>query len=251
MENDARKIVAQNFSVSSSSSTKSHVMDDNAGRILWEEIESAIDERMVSSEFEKTPSDFLPEGELDQILKEFSKRKQYGGDLRHVISVLLLLHPPSITKQEQALVDYILDDECPALKLFFTVLYAKHDRPYEAMTLLMRKPMRDADLPIQWSNEKLRRDLHNHPFALLEGGSNELWPRHAIKSFQERQWLFQAPVLTTDPAKIPGQFGQSTLPFVQRDARRSGGAFGIVYKYTIQPNHLDMKEKVLDPGTNS
>ncbi|KAH7398887.1 hypothetical protein DE146DRAFT_755879 [Phaeosphaeria sp. MPI-PUGE-AT-0046c] len=240
---DSRDMVIQR-PAGDRSSGRSYAIDENAAKDLWKEIESAIDESTVWSEFEKTPFDFLPEGELEKILGKFAEREGYGGDRRQVISTLLSLHPFSLTAEDHSLLNFILDEEYPAIKLLFTVLYAKHDKPYEAMRLLLRKPFRDADLPIQWSNGKLKKDLQKHPFALLDGGSNELWSRSAIKDFQQKQWLFQAPVLTTDPEKMPGQFGQKILPFVQRDTRRSGGAFGVVYKYTIQPNHFFVNEKI-------
>lgn len=230
------------------SSARSFAIDGSAWKRLWKKIESDIDDSMVESAFEKTPFHFLPEGELDKILKRFAERREYRGERRQVISILLSLDHNSLTTEDQSLLNYILDDKYPAIKLLFAVLYAKHDRPYEAMLLLMRKPFRDADLPIQWSNGKIKKELRDHPFALLDGGSDELWDRSAIKDFQEKQWFFKAPILTTDPAKMPEHFGQSILPFTERATRRSGGAFGVVYKYTIQPNHFLTNGKVPEIG---
>jgi hypothetical protein len=212
---------------------------------LWDAIENTIDKKLVWSEFDRTPFNFLPEGELDQILQEFSKREEYGGNPHHVVAALLGISPREMTQEEQDVVNYILDDKMPALKLFFTVLYSKHYRPYQAMALFKRERIHDTDLSIHWSVEMPPSSLDKHPLFVLGGGSNGLWPNDCIKNFQREQRLFQAPILTIDPEKMPGQFGLKTLPFIQKDQRRSGGAFGIVHKYTIQRNHLDVNNKVL------
>ena len=219
-------------------------MGDNSGTDLWNAIEDAIDENLVRSEFDRTSRDFLPEGELDRILEEVSSRRQYGGNPHHVVAALFGINPPDMTQENQDLIDYILDDATPASKLFFTVLYSKHDRPYQAMALFKREQIHDTEFATQWSIEVPGNSLGKHPLFVLGGGSNGLWPKSCIKNFQDVQWLFQAPILTTDPEKMPGQFGQKTLPFIQKDQRRSGGAFGIVHKYTIQRNHLDVNQKV-------
>lgn len=211
---------------------------------LWDAIETTIDKKMVWSEFDRTPFNFLPEGELDQILQEFSEREEFEGNPHHVVAALLGINPPEMTQEEQELVDYILDDEKPALILFFTVMYSKHHRPYQAMALFKRDRLYDTDLAMQWSVEMPPHSLDKHPLFILGGGSDGLWPTSCIKNFQREQRLFQAPILTTNPEKMPGQFGLRTLPFIQKDQRRSGGAFGIVHKYTIQRNHLDVDKKV-------
>jgi hypothetical protein len=220
-------------------------MGDDSGQDLWDAIEVAIDRKLVKSEFDRTRRDFLPEGELDRILQEISAGEEYGGNLHHVIAALLGMDFPEMTQEEQDLVGYILDEETLALKLLFTVLYSKHPSPYQAMALFKRERIHDVDLAIQWSVEIPAGEVEKHPLFALGGSSNRLWSRNCIKSFQREQKLFQAAILTTDPAKMPGQFDQRTLPFIQKDQKRSGGAFGIVHKYTIQRNHLDMKKKVL------
>ncbi|USP77895.1 HET-domain-containing protein [Curvularia clavata] len=232
-----------------SNGTDSHTIDGHYGRNLWEELEDAIDEKLVTSEFERTPHDFLPEGELEKILRSVAKRL-YKGNLHQVISSLLLLNTPQTPREElSAVVEYILDDEFPAIKLFFTVLSSRHRDPYNAMMIFMRqrKPIRDADLPIPWSNEQVRKDVQNHPFSLLERSPRGLWPKSSISEFHDKQRRFQAAVLTTHPAKIPGQFGQNILPFTQRDSRCNRGAFGIVSKYTVHPNHYDGDKKIGSP----
>ena len=211
---------------------------------LWDAIEDTIYKRSVGSEFDRTPHNFLPDGELNQILQEFSEREEFEGNPHHVVAALLGINSPEMTQEEQDLVDYILDDEKPALILFFTVMYIKHDRPYQAMALFKRDRLYDADLAMQWSVEMPLHSLDKHPLFILGGGSDGLWPTSCIRNFQREQRLFQAPILTTDPEKMPGQFGLRTLPFIQKDQRRSGGAFGIVHKYTIQRNHLDVDKKV-------
>lgn len=215
-----------------------------SGSRLWKEIEGEIEAKLVKSEFEETPFEFLPEGELNMILKKFSQRTQYRGDLHLVISHLLLIHRPSIQEEELSLVDYILDENHPATKLFFIVLLAEHDRPYEAMMLWKEKLFCDANLPIQWPNQVAVKDFQDHPFALLDQGANPVWTNRAIKEFHTKQRLLLAPVLTTNPPEVPGNFGESTLPFIARDTQRSVGSFGVVCKYIIHPNHFNAGRKV-------
>ncbi|KAG9201943.1 hypothetical protein G6514_005138 [Epicoccum nigrum] len=223
-------------------------MGDNSEKHLWDAIEVAIDRKLVKSEFDRTRREFLPEGELDRILQEISKGEEYGSNLHHVVAALLGIDFPEMTQEEQGLVGYILDKETPALKLLFTVLYIKHHSPYKAMALFKREQINDIDLASILSVEIPAGEVEKHPLFALGGSSSQIWSRNCIKNFQREQKLFQAAVLTTDPKKMPGQFGQKTLPFIQKDQKRSGGAFGIVHKYTIQRNHLDMNREVLQFG---
>jgi hypothetical protein len=75
---------------------------------LWDAIENTIDKKLVWSEFDRTPFNFLPEGELDQILQEFSKREEYGGNPHHVVAALLGISPREMTQEEQDVVNFIL-----------------------------------------------------------------------------------------------------------------------------------------------
>ncbi|KAF2999904.1 hypothetical protein E8E13_008595 [Curvularia kusanoi] len=205
-------------------------------RKLWKTIDEAIVLRSVNSAFEQTPHPFLPEGELDLILEGFLD--QFGSP-HDIISILLRLRAPEDTEDKQSILNHILDPNFPALKLFFTLLRAKHDNPYEAMRLFMRKPIRDVDCPLPWSTQE---DFYKN-LSSLEGWDESIWPIGDIKDFRYAQRMFHAPVLTTDIDKMPGQLGQSTLPFIKKDPGRAKGGFCVVSQYTIHPRHLDVDEK--------
>jgi len=74
-----------------------------------------------------------------------------------------------------------------------------------------------------------RRDGRKRP--------TRIWDVHTISKFQDNQWIFLAPTIST--LDLNHNFDHRyPIPFIAKDSKLSSGAYGVVYKYTIHPAHF-------------
>jgi hypothetical protein len=223
-----------------SSSTESNI-GDNLLEVLRDKL---CGDYMTKSKFEKTPTSFLPRDQFNRILSDLPTNRTDGNDEAHTVLQLMHIEPEKASKDDRALADYVLKS---AMKVFLIVILIKFDHLHAAMTLFKNKNKGDSDLPFDvWDRDKLRSNIRNHPFVLMETGEESegertrkrtIWKLNSIHDFHNAQWGFLAPVIST--AKWNCNFGLRTMPFTEKGATPSSGAHGIVRSYTVHPAHFE------------
>jgi hypothetical protein len=112
------------------------------------------------------------------------------------------------------------------------------------MALFQKYSFDDNKLPIQaWSGDQFKDNPKKgilHLFVSMEGrwknGYGKIWTLRKIKGFQEHQWKFLAPVIST--AEPNHNLGELTVPFIKKHAKFDEGSFGVVSKYEIHGDHI-------------
>tara|TARA_R110002003_G_scaffold126_34_gene11745 strand:+ start:2914 stop:3819 length:906 start_codon:yes stop_codon:yes gene_type:complete len=222
------------------SSTESNVEDD----LLQLLKDRLYGEYMTTSKFEKTPREFLPRDQFKRILSDLSTNRTDGNDEAHTVLQLMHIEPEKASKDDRALADYVLKG---AMKVFLILICIKFDHLHAAMTLFKNKNKGDSDLPFDvWDRKKMRSNIRNHPFVLMETGDESegertrtrtIWKLDSIHDFHNAQWDFLAPVIST--ATWNCNFGLRTMPFIAKGATPSSGAHGIVRSYTVHSAHFE------------
>ncbi|KAL1593742.1 hypothetical protein SLS60_010474 [Paraconiothyrium brasiliense] len=186
---------------------------------------------MEKSAFDKTPYTFLPKGALDSIVNK--------------ATILIAMGITKPTPEDYDLVAYIL---MKAKKLFATAAYIglRPNTLYRAMVLFRNNNFSDERLPLEeMSAAKFVKDVmsgHKHPLAKLEGHvkyeADRIWTFRRVHAFLEEQFRFLAPILST--GQSDQNFGNLILPFVKKHAAQAEGAFGVIDKYEIHSDHVEI-----------
>ncbi|KAM7205421.1 hypothetical protein V8F20_003190 [Naviculisporaceae sp. PSN 640] len=192
-------------------------------------IEQGVNEKSMKSRFRKENIEFMPEGELSEIITADVVRDMLGE------------YAENDTEWED-LETFILTK---AIKVFtITVLIGIEDEKlHKAMVLFKRNGFRDDSLPIQ--RIELGKGRQEHPFDSLHLG----WKDSKILNFYKVQWTFIAHVIhaaTGERRSNADLEDRRILPFIERfDEGCDKGSFGQVTKYRVHPKHLDDPEQPL------
>ncbi|CAN9195202.1 unnamed protein product [Alternaria alternata] len=200
--------------------------------------------------FEKTKHQkFLPRDIFEDILP--SSTVDRGGsreDPTDTVLKIMEIASNEASSDDRALANHILQN---SKNVFLILIRMKHDHLYEAMKLFMDNHFTDDSLPLSaWSGDQLEKDAENHPFSKMEGrhcnksaADYRIWDVTSIGEFEEAQWIFLAPKLSTKQQN--GHFDERCpIPFIDQSTNKRSGAHGIVHKYTIHQAH---HEDLLDP----
>lgn len=199
----------------------SHTPDMRLSDLLRLELEK--------SAFDKTPYKFLPRGALDSLIT--------------MNTILKEMNITRVTEQDRETAHYIL---AKAKRAFATAVYI--DLPpealYKAMTMFRLNGFADEHLPLdemtgaQLGSNKVSG--FNHPLVKMESHAQyegmRVWTFRRVHAFLEEQFKFLAPVMSV--SSVGHDFGNCILPFTKKHATRAEGAFGMVYKVEIHPDHL-------------
>ncbi|KAI9656046.1 MAG: hypothetical protein M1821_005107 [Bathelium mastoideum] len=182
---------------------------------------------MERSKFDKTPHYFLPQGAFDANISRVSIMEEMG-----------------ITQSDNALVDFV-DTKARKVFVITASIEPKKKLRQKAMLWFFKSNLHDEKLPInKWSGEKFRVNKEKnipHSFASIEGKvedeDGKFWTMSKIYDFQEMQFRFLAPVLSTD--RPNHNLWDHTLPFIAKKATYAEGSFGMVSAYTIHSSHVE------------
>lgn len=213
---------------------------------------------MVKSKFDKTPISFLPRNILKTILSELPQSRKGTRDEVRTILQILNVDPVHVSRDDRALADYILNS---AKTLFLLLIHIEFKQLHTAMTLFKHNNIDDSYLPCEvWDEENLRLNIEKHPFRLMEKSkltkpqsrrnmtkTNWTWSAHAIHKFQDKQWQFLAPMISS--AKETCNFTRSPMPFIEKGDSLSGGARGVVSRYTVHPAHFEDDSRRVQTGS--
>lgn len=210
---------------------------------LWNSLRAS----MSTSMFERTETKlFLPRDTFEQIL---SRTEGGLSGRRKLILEVMGIESSRPSEDDRALADYILDS---ARKVFLVAVDIELEQLHAAMKLFKISQYKDEDLPVEeYSRTRLKVALrqNHHPFQRMETvqrklrGQDEeknrrrIWSLPTIARFQDSQWIFLAPTMST--LDLNSNFDhRCPIPFITKDSRQSSGSYGIVYKYTIHHAHF-------------
>ena len=139
---------------------------------------------------------------------------------------------------DELLVKFILQE---AKKLFAILVTTRHPKLQEAISLFQKHNFDDTKLPIKFWTGQMFNDAQ-HPFFEMQGArKKKVWDKSLIYDFQEKQWEFLAPVLSTE--ETYHCYGNHVImPFVAQIASFAEGSFGVVSKYEIHEDHMVIKD---------
>jgi hypothetical protein len=215
---------------------------------LTEELACAMED----SCFEKTPTEFLPQSEINKILPcQSTDGSGRHRSIDYILRIMCIL-PEEASEEEIALARYILESAR------ITFLIAVHlplqlEQLRAAMSIFKEEGFTDDCLPIEdWPRDRLKSGSDNHRFVRMERKQNmqemDIWSVWSIGEFQTKQKKFLAPIVST--AVPQSDFAHGTLPFIRKaeSVNRNGGAHGVVNGYQIHPAHYyDPESKVNEP----
>jgi hypothetical protein len=159
--------------------------------------------------------DFLPEGCIDTLITEGA-----------VLKELRITPVAKESKDNKKLLNFILKD---GRKIFATLLISrfKGDDLRKAITQFRRKEIGDKFLPIT------EQTKNNVPFF---NPPRKPWDTTSIRTFCNEQWLFLAPVFSSERPNLE-LHTDDILPFTGQDGDVKSGAFGEVHQVTVHPKH--------------
>jgi len=244
MESDNTHAIAMmSRDVSESASEDSSESEPDAFESLYERLQYS----MSTSVFERTQgSRFLPRDAFEKVL---SSTAAGPSDRRNFVLEVMGVELSRPSEDDRALADYILDS---ARKVFLVAVDIELEQLHAAMKLFKISQYKDEDLPVEeYSRTRLKVALrqNHHPFQRMETvqrklrGQDEeknrrrIWSLPTIARFQDSQWIFLAPTMST--LDLNSNFDhRCPIPFITKDSRQSSGSYGIVYKYTIHHAHF-------------
>jgi hypothetical protein len=198
---------------------------------------------MATSQFEKTPNEFLPRSAIKEILSGHPINRDGGHGSAEYVLRLMRIDPDTANGKQRALAVYILE-KAPIIFLIAVHVPLQYKHLRQAMAIFKANEYTDQRLPIEeWPGERLRQHSMAHEFVLMEKQQRTkgkcIWSVRTIAEFQVKQKKFQAPLIST--TKREHNFGQCTLPFIGKAKRtnRNSGAHGVVHGYEIHPAHFD------------
>jgi serine/threonine protein kinase len=193
---------------------------------------------MQLSRFERTPNYYLPNDQFEGI---FQIQSTMEG-----VRNLTLFEPMGVdaaapTDDDLSLANHILEN-CRKLYLIAIFIELEPVPLRTIMAIFRQEGFADHHLPIDvWPMDKLKDDIRKHPFVCMEkqhlARKPRIWNFRRIERFQSDQWRFLAPTIST--TKPIHDFGQLTIPFVEKHAIAGSGTYGIVYKYEIHHAHFE------------
>lgn len=194
-----------------------------------ENLHTAISERRVQSRFGKRLDNFLPRGHLDDLVK------------RKSILKAMKIPEDEVEEEEEVVVAFILER---AKKLFTILVTIRHSRLFDAISLFKKRKFDDSNLPIEvWTAAKFTESQHSgvqHPFFEMQGVMKQrdiIWDKSFIYDFQDKQWEFLAPLISTEETN--NRYGSNVImPFIVQHASYAEGSFGVVSKYEIHEDHI-------------
>lgn len=200
---------------------------------------------LENSKFDKTlMRRFLPRDIFDALFKDLPIR---GPGLESFTILQLLIwphHHEGASKDDIKLAEYISNR---AKTVFLVVICSGLEDRLGAMRLFHENEFDDECLPYEvWCNNQLRDEIETHEFVRWEGRKNKrskrIWTCLFINRFQNEQWQFLAPIISTSTVNRNCNFTQRPLPFIEKGhTPRSGasGAHGVVSRYEVHPAHFE------------
>lgn len=191
-----------------------------------EGLQTAIRERRVESRFGNRLDRFLPQGQLNRLIT------------RDSILDAVEIEEDEVEEGDELLVKFVLQE---AKKLFAILVTTRHPKLQEAISLFQKHNFDDTKLPIKFWTGQMFNDAQ-HPFFEMQGvRKKKVWDKSLIYDFQEKQWEFLAPVLSTE--ETYHCYGNHVImPFVAQIASFAEGSFGVVSKYEIHEDHMVIKD---------
>lgn len=191
-----------------------------------EGLQTAIRERRVESRFGNRLDRFLPQGQLNRLIT------------RDSILDAVEIEEDEVEEGDELLVKFVLQE---AKKLFAILVTTRHPKLQEAISLFQKHNFDDTKLPIKFWTGQMFNDAQ-HPFFEMQGArKKKVWDKSLIYDFQEKQWEFLAPVLSTE--ETYHCYGNHVImPFVAQIASFAEGSFGVVSKYEIHEDHMVIKD---------
>ena len=191
-----------------------------------EGLQTAIRERRVESRFGNRLDRFLPQGQLNRLIT------------RDSILDAVEIEEDEVEEGDELLVKFVLQE---AKKLFAILVTTRHPKLQEAISLFQKHNFDDTKLPIKFWTGQMFNDA-KHPFFEMQGArKKKVWDKSLIYDFQEKQWEFLAPVLSTE--ETYHCYGNHVImPFVAQIASFAEGSFGVVSKYEIHEDHMVIKD---------
>ena len=193
-----------------------------------EDLQTAIRERRVESRFGNRLDRFLPQGQLDRLVT------------RQSILEAMKIEEDEVEEEDEILVAFVLQE---AKKLFAILVTTRHSRLQEAMLLFQKHDFNDFKLPVEEWKGQMFSDAQ-HPFFKMQGVRKKkdmVWDRSLIYDFQDKQWEFLAPIISTEETNHC--YGNNVImPFVAQIASFAEGSFGVVSKYEIHEDHIVIRD---------
>ncbi len=162
--------------------------------------------------------DFLPEGCIDKLITEDAVMRELG-----------ITPEAKEIEKNRKLLDFILKD---GRKIFAILLVSqfKGDDLQKAIAQFRRNKIGDISLPIT-EETKIKVPFFNPPKR-----PKKPWDTRSIRSFCIEQWLFLAPVFSSERLNLE-LHANDILPFTGQGSDVKSGAFGKVYQVTVHPQH--------------
>jgi hypothetical protein len=159
--------------------------------------------------------DFLPDGCIDTLITEDAVMKELG-----------IIPEAKEIRENRKLLNFIRRE---GRKIFAILLVSrfKGEDLHKAITQFRKKEIGDASLPIT-EETKI-----NVPFFV---STRKPWDTTSIRTFCNEQWLFLAPVFSSERLNLE-LHANDILPFTGQDGDMKSGAFGEVHQVTVHPQH--------------
>lgn len=159
--------------------------------------------------------DFLPDGCIETLITEDAVMKELG-----------ITPEAKETRDPKRLLNFILEE---GRKIFAILLVSrfKGEDLQKAITQFRRNKIGDASLPIT-EETKVDVPFFNKP--------KRPWDTTSIRTFCNEQWLFLAPVFSSERLNLELD-ANDILPFTGQGGDVKSGAFGKVYQVTVDPQH--------------
>jgi hypothetical protein len=159
--------------------------------------------------------DFLPDGCIETLITEDAVMKELG-----------ITPEAKEIRDHKRMVNFILKE---GRKIFAILLVSrfKGDDLQKAINQFRRNKIGDASLPIT-EEAKMNVLFFNPP--------RRPWDTTSIRTFCNEQWLFLAPVFSSERLNLELD-ANDILPFTGQGGDVKSGAFGKVYQVTVHPQH--------------
>lgn len=201
--------------------------DDDFILSIEQSLADRIPDHLFASNFDGSDRSFLPEQQLrhlvtlDTIVSELDKFKEHLG--------MIQKHAQESRRQEynpefrQRLAVWIFHN---APRMFATMVHCNLNPLF--LLLSMQKchdlQFTDANLPL------------SNPTVLPQGWNRSIWTEAKRQDFWDKQWRFFVPVFEPQRYQYDHQYN-CIFPFIKSNEPPRIGAFSVVYKVTIHPDH--------------
>lgn len=156
--------------------------------------------------------------------------------VRHTLEANPQYMPQDVSVRD--LVDYVVDQNRPAKKVFLILVYCENLRYLDCLRAVR---FCDRHLPIKklWDGQRGWYDVSTGHGQQKTWPSFNKWLAEQVETFETKQWVFMAPVFAADtfdyiiPMKCP-------LPIQKRIDHSKRGYSGSVYEVAIHEAHLQV-----------